>query len=68
MAPGGAQTFTISDLQGGTTYYFAVKSADAGDNWSDLSNIATVPTTGDGNESSGCRNRLWRSLTSGPAG
>ena len=44
VAPGGAQTFTISDLTGGTTYYFAVKSADSGDNWGDLSNVAMVTT------------------------
>ena len=40
-APAGtAQTFTITGLNYGTTYYFALKTADERGNWSGISNIA----------------------------
>ncbi len=43
--PAGFQeSFTIENLTPGTTYYFAVKSADESGNWSPLSNVAVVAT------------------------
>ncbi len=44
QAPGLQESLTVLGLQGNTTYYFAVKSSDAGDNWGTLSNIAAVTT------------------------
>jgi hypothetical protein len=39
-APGQAETFTVTDLTGGTTYYFAVRTADEVPNLSEVSNCA----------------------------
>ena len=36
---GSAETFTVTGLQNGTTYYFAIKTADEVPNWSALSNV-----------------------------
>ncbi|MBA3065916.1 N-acetylmuramoyl-L-alanine amidase [bacterium] len=41
LAAGGAQSVTVTGLTVGTTYYFAVKTADEIPNWSGLSNGAT---------------------------
>jgi hypothetical protein len=49
-AAGQAETFTVTGLTAGTTYYFAIKVADEVPNWSGLSNVpsgATLPA-GDG--------------------
>jgi hypothetical protein len=44
-SPGTTQSFTISSLSSGTTYYFAIKSADAAGNTSGLSNIPSGITS-----------------------
>ena len=41
---GTLESFTVSNLQPATTYYFAIKTADAKPNWSALSNIAVKST------------------------
>ncbi|MCX6829825.1 MAG: fibronectin type III domain-containing protein [candidate division Zixibacteria bacterium] len=41
---GSAETFTVTGLNNGTTYYFAVKTADEVPNWSVLSNVVTKAT------------------------
>jgi hypothetical protein len=53
---GEPETFTVTDLSPGTTYYFALKAADEVPNWSGLSNVVSCKTTaktgdvsGDGN-------------------
>lgn len=38
-APGTTQTCTLDGLQGGMTYYFAIKTADQAGNWSAMSNV-----------------------------
>ncbi len=49
---GTAESFIVTGLQSGTTYYFALKTADAVPNWSALSNsphattLSPVPPTG----------------------
>jgi chitodextrinase len=43
-APGQPESFQVTGLLGGTTYYFALKSSDSGANWSALSNVAVVTT------------------------
>lgn len=51
---GSTQICTVSGLNYGTTYYFALKTADERGNWSAISNIAirtpAVPSTGVGDE------------------
>ncbi len=42
--PGKAETFTVSGLNPGTKYYFAIKSIDTAGNISNLSNIAEATT------------------------
>ena len=44
QAAGSAESFTVSGLAPGTTYYFAIKVADEVPNWSGLSNIITATT------------------------
>ncbi len=44
---GSAETFTVNGLTMSTTYYFAIKTADAVPNWSGLSNVVTKATLGD---------------------
>lgn len=44
--PGSAETFMVTGLQPGTTYYFAIRTSDEVPNWSTLSNVVgktTVP-------------------------
>jgi Tol biopolymer transport system component len=41
---GTRQIFTVTDLRGGTEYFFALKAADEEPNWSDLSNTAADTT------------------------
>ena len=43
-APGVSETLAVRCLERETTYYFAMKSADADSNWSELSNCATGAT------------------------
>lgn len=43
--PDISEAFTVSNLNHTTTYYFAIKSKDAANNISDLSNIADATTT-----------------------
>jgi phosphodiesterase/alkaline phosphatase D-like protein len=43
-AAGSAETFTVTGLQNGTTYYFAIKTADEVPNWSALSNVVQRAT------------------------
>ncbi len=45
QAAGAAETFDVTGLNPGTTYYFAIKTADENLNWSALSNIAVQSTT-----------------------
>ncbi len=47
-AVGTVETFTVTGLTPGTTYYFAVKSADEVPNWSNISNMVGRTTSGDG--------------------
>ena len=44
LAAGAQQTFTVTGLTGVTTYYFAMKAADASGNWSPLSNVVSTRT------------------------
>jgi hypothetical protein len=37
--PGTTQTCTVSGLEAGVTYYFAIKTVDAAGNWSAMSNV-----------------------------
>src|SRR5262249_6970397 len=41
---GAAEAVTATDLQPGTTYYFALRVRDAAGNWSALSNVASATT------------------------
>lgn len=47
MLPGEFENFTISNLDSDTTYFFAIKSADAVNNWSDISNSPSDTTLDD---------------------
>lgn len=44
-APGTHQGFTVTGLAPGTTYYFAIKTADEVPNWSGISNVVSRTTT-----------------------
>ncbi len=44
-AAGTNQNMTVSGLNSGTTYYFAMKTADEVPNWSAISNVASGTTT-----------------------
>ena len=44
MLPGEFETFTITGLDSDTEYFFAIKSGDAVNNWSDLSNSSSDTT------------------------
>lgn len=43
---GSREEIIVNGLTPGTTYYFAIKSADEVPNWSPLSNVASTTTTG----------------------
>ncbi len=42
--PGNLETYSVSGLNAGTTYYFAIKSFDAAGNASDISNVISATT------------------------
>ncbi len=42
---GQTQSFTVTGLQSGRTYYFAMKTADEVPNWSGMSNVASGTTS-----------------------
>jgi hypothetical protein len=44
---GSSENFTVTGLSGGTTYYFAIKTADEVPNWSGVSNSPTNSTYAD---------------------
>lgn len=44
LSAGMLQSFAINGLAAGTTYYFAIKTADSVPNWSTLSNVACDST------------------------
>jgi phosphodiesterase/alkaline phosphatase D-like protein len=41
---GFAESFIVDGLSSGTTYYFAIKTADEVPNWSDISNVPSLAT------------------------
>jgi len=45
---GSSEAFTVTGLSSGTSYYFAIKTADEVPNWSGLSNSPMATTTGGG--------------------
>ena len=47
LPAGATQSYTLSGLPQGTGYFFAMKTADEVPNWSNLSNILAVATSGD---------------------
>ena len=47
LPAGSFQSLVVSGLQSGTTYFFAVKTADEVPNWSAISNNATLSTSND---------------------
>ena len=47
LAGGTYQSFVITGLLSGTTYFFAIKTADEVPNWSAVSNNATLATSND---------------------
>ncbi|MFC1475922.1 fibronectin type III domain-containing protein [Candidatus Zixiibacteriota bacterium] len=47
LSPGSVQTYTFSNLNINTTYYFAIKTGDEVPNWSAMSNVAVGATAAD---------------------
>ena len=45
LPAGSAQSYGLTGLTASTTYYFALKSRDAANNWSALSNVPAAATT-----------------------
>src|SRR5262249_27579751 len=45
QAPGTVQSYLMTGLTPGTTYYFAIKVGDEAGNWSAISNVLNVRTT-----------------------
>lgn len=41
---GSSESFTVTNLSSGTSYYFAIKTADEVPNWSAISNVISVTT------------------------
>lgn len=50
-AAGTRQSVTVTGLQGTTTYYFAIRTADEVPNWASISNVITATTTAAPDES-----------------
>ena len=48
-AAGTTESFTVGNLQPGTSYYFAIRTADEYPNWSDLSNVINRATLSEQN-------------------
>jgi len=44
QSAGSSESFTVANLEPATTYYFAIKSADEANNWSNLSNVVSKTT------------------------
>ncbi|MDD3269549.1 MAG: fibronectin type III domain-containing protein, partial [Syntrophomonadaceae bacterium] len=44
LFPGDNQKYTVKTLDSNTTYYFAIRTGDEAENWSDISNPATATT------------------------
>jgi phosphodiesterase/alkaline phosphatase D-like protein len=44
-APGATETVNVTGLSPGTTYYFAIKTADDAGNWALISNVASKATS-----------------------
>ncbi|MCK5127021.1 MAG: fibronectin type III domain-containing protein [candidate division Zixibacteria bacterium] len=44
QSPGSIESFTVNGLNSGVQFFFAIKTADAGNNWSGLSNVASTTT------------------------
>ncbi|MEW5795414.1 MAG: fibronectin type III domain-containing protein [Candidatus Zixiibacteriota bacterium] len=47
LAGGSFQSYVVTGLNSGTTYFFAIKTADEVPNWSAISNNATLSTSND---------------------
>ncbi len=47
QAAGSPESFTVTGLTSGTTYYFAIKTSDEAGNWSGISNIVSATTDSD---------------------
>lgn len=54
QAAGSQESLVVAGLQSGTTYYFALKTADAVPNWSELSNPAHATTSSPGPPTGSC--------------
>jgi len=50
QAPGNSETYSVTGLAAGTTYYFGIKAGDEVPNWSGLSNVANGMTLGSSND------------------
>ncbi len=50
---GAGETYTVSGLSAGTTYYFAIKAIDDAGNSGSMSNVYSGSTSGDGGSSGG---------------
>ncbi len=50
---GSTESFTVGGLSSGSTYFFALKTADEVPNWSALSNVASAATQFDGTSPEG---------------
>lgn len=46
---GNTETFAVTGLTPGTTYYFAIKAADEAGNWSPMSNVVSSATDNEAN-------------------
>jgi Fibronectin type III domain len=62
--PGTTEQFTVSGLQPGTRYWFALRTADSVPNWSPISNVADV-VTGSGSAAAPTVSGFWASSSSG---
>ena len=60
---GSSESFTVTGLTGGTTYYFAIKTGDEVPNWSTLSNSPSDTTTTDSTAPSAITNLALSNVT-----